>query len=185
MELCTRLHRRVAPIALLGFALAPFTHADPLPDATERVIGLGRMWAKVKFFRPYLAYRDIDWDAALVAAIPKAEAATTVAEYRAAVQGMLAALGDPVMRIIDALAAPPPANAPAAWLTAPSPGVVEIKLAALLTGTSRDDAMSKAKQVVGEAAKAKVLVVDMRAPGLAAFAALQFEPVHDARLSSR
>ena len=102
-----------AVAAAISLAPPPLARAESLPDPTERVIGLGRVWAKVKFYHPYLAYKDIDWDAALVAAIPKAEAAKTPTEYRAAVQGLLAALKDPVTRPIDAPAPgtqPPPAE---------------------------------------------------------------------------
>jgi hypothetical protein len=48
-----------------------------------------------------LAYREIDWDAALVAAIPRIREAKTTQEYRSAVQGLLDALGDPVTRVLD------------------------------------------------------------------------------------
>jgi hypothetical protein len=68
----------------------------------ERLVGLCKLWGAIKYFHPYLAYRDdIDWDAALVAAIPKASAANSASEYAAAVQSMLAALGDPVTRVIE------------------------------------------------------------------------------------
>jgi C-terminal processing protease CtpA/Prc len=68
----------------------------------ERLIGLCKLWGAVKYFHPYLAYRhDIDWDAALVAAIPKVSAANSASDYAAAVQSMLAALGDPATRVIQ------------------------------------------------------------------------------------
>ncbi|HMB30029.1 MAG TPA: hypothetical protein VKS99_18100, partial [Blastocatellia bacterium] len=49
---------------------------------TERLAGLGRLWGAVKFFHPYLAYREIDWDGALIKAIPQVKAARTPGEYR-------------------------------------------------------------------------------------------------------
>jgi hypothetical protein len=51
----------------------------------DRLVGLANLWAAVKYFHPYLAYRDnIDWDAALIKTIPKVDAAQTPAEYSAA-----------------------------------------------------------------------------------------------------
>lgn len=166
MELWTRrLQRVVTLVALLATTIAPRAHADPLPDRTERVVGLGRVWAKAKFFHPYLAYKDIDWDAALVAAIPKAEAATSIAEYRAAMQGMLAALGDPVTRVLDAPAPEAAKPGPTDWLTTPAPGILELKLAGLLAeGFDPAGMRTKAAQVMTEAAKAKLLIVDLRMP---------------------
>src|SRR5688572_28370770 len=51
--------------------------AAPAPPSaeTERLVVLGKVWGTVNVFHPYLAYRDIDWDAALLAAIPKVLAA--------------------------------------------------------------------------------------------------------------
>jgi C-terminal processing protease CtpA/Prc len=68
----------------------------------ERLVSLGKLWGAVKYFHPYLAYReDIDWDAALVSAIPKVNAADSAGEFAAAVQSMLLALGDPATRVIE------------------------------------------------------------------------------------
>jgi C-terminal processing protease CtpA/Prc len=68
----------------------------------ERLVSLCKLWGAVKYFHPYLAYRDdIDWDAALVSAIPKVNAANSAGEYAAAVQSMLLALGDPATRVVE------------------------------------------------------------------------------------
>jgi len=61
----------------------------------ERLAGLGRLWGAIKFFHPFLAYKEIDWDGALVAAIPRVKAARGGQEYREAIQTMLQALRDP------------------------------------------------------------------------------------------
>ena len=54
-------------------AQAPQTPAveKPSENQTERLAALGKLWGAVKFFHPFLAYRDIDWDGALVKAIPR------------------------------------------------------------------------------------------------------------------
>ena len=65
----------------------------------ERLTTLGRLWYAARLFHPYLAYRPIDWDSALVAAIPRVSAARTADAYAAAVQGMLDALGDPATHV--------------------------------------------------------------------------------------
>ena len=70
------------------------------PARVERLVNLCKLWGAIKYFHPYLAYKDIDWDAALVKAIPKVQAAKTTGEYAAAVQSLLDALGDPATRVI-------------------------------------------------------------------------------------
>ena len=74
----------------------------------DRLVALAKLWAAVKYFHPYLAYRDdIDWDGALVKAIPRVNAARSGADYSAAVEGMLRELGDPVTRVLNVPAPPP------------------------------------------------------------------------------
>ena len=86
-----------------------------IPDVeyqTERLAALGRLWGAVKFFHPFLAYKEIDWDGALVKAIPAVKAARTPSEYRLAISGMLDALADPATTAettsVDARTGPPP-----------------------------------------------------------------------------
>jgi len=59
-----------------------------------RLAGLAKVWGAVKYFHPFPAYRDIDWDKALVNTIPKVNAAKTPQEYGAAINSMLASLVD-------------------------------------------------------------------------------------------
>lgn len=74
----------------------PAAQAPSVEAADARLLATARLWVTVKFFHPFLAYRsDIDWDQALVDALPKIMAAKSLAEYQAAVDSMLAALHDP------------------------------------------------------------------------------------------
>ena len=83
-----------------------------------RLAGLARVWGTVKYFHPYLAYRNIDWDKAVVETIPKVNASKTPQDYQAAINQMLAVLNDPSTRatievedaIPDVTATVPPAG---------------------------------------------------------------------------
>ncbi|MCP5051381.1 MAG: hypothetical protein GY940_29715, partial [bacterium] len=65
----------------------------------QRLVKLCKIWGKVKYFHPYLAYKDIDWDAALVEALPSVYEAQTGDDFAAAVKTMLSALGDPLTTV--------------------------------------------------------------------------------------
>jgi C-terminal processing protease CtpA/Prc len=103
-----RRRRAVQSLAiclLVGGALRAQT-ASPPPAAPatseiERLTHLGKLWGVVRYLHPYLAYRDIDWDAAFLAAVPKVRSAASAAQYRDAVQSMLAPLGDLVTHVLD------------------------------------------------------------------------------------
>ena len=66
----------------------------PEDPRVARLAGLAKVWGTVKYFHPFLAYREIDWDKALVETIPKVNAAKSAQEYEAALNQMLAVLND-------------------------------------------------------------------------------------------
>jgi len=86
-------------LTLCVSAQAQQPNSTPLHSAREdariaRLVGLAKVWGAVKYFHPFLAYREIDWDKALIETIPKVTAAATPQEYQAAINQMLAVLGD-------------------------------------------------------------------------------------------
>lgn len=137
----------------------PVAAAQTAPDRLDRLLGLARIWAEVKFFHPAMFQRPIDWDGALIKAIPEIEAATDAASYRAAIGHLLAAIGDPRTTVEPASA---DGAAPAAWKTWASAGVLVLN--ARLPGRLDDYAATRrfAAEVRPEIAKASVVVIDLR-----------------------
>lgn len=104
-------------IAALAFLIPGLTFAQALPGEQDRLLATGKLWVTVKYFHPYLAYRDIDWDKALVDALPKVRSASTSVEYAAAVQSMLEALKDPATHAGPAASSPETgASAQRVWI---------------------------------------------------------------------
>ncbi len=102
-------------IFLLCFAATSFAQSGNAPQTLEqtrinRLTELAKVWGAVKFFHPYLATREIDWDQALIVTIPKVNAARTSEEFKAALNGMLAVLRDK-STYADREKQPPPAAA--------------------------------------------------------------------------
>src|SRR5215475_9882066 len=86
-------------LCLAGPWLRAAERAAPSPE-TKRLVDLCNLWGTIKVVHPYIWSRDVDWDAALLTALPKVRAATNEDEYAAAVDGMLRALGDPTTRVV-------------------------------------------------------------------------------------
>lgn len=106
--------RSLVALVLLATQLA---FAQSSGTEKDRLLAVGKLWITVKYFHPYVAYRDIDWDKALVDALPKIRSAKTQADYASAIQSMLDTLHDPATRVLDhpQAAVPevtPPADAP-------------------------------------------------------------------------
>jgi len=139
----------------------------------ERLADLGRLWGFVKFAHPALAYRDIDWDQALVRALPAIRAARSTEDYAAAVNSMLSALNDPLTRAAVAPSPdpgdgqgrdprPPPSSAPPVRTV---DGALVIDVAALARLELAGDAaevMAADSKVTADSATAKGIVFDLR-----------------------
>jgi C-terminal processing protease CtpA/Prc len=104
MKVLLRVMRGAVGLILILFSVLVAVAQQPGEESAriDRLVGLANLWAAVKYFHPYLSYRDnIDWDAALIKVIPKVDAARTSVEYSAAVESMLSELGDPVTHVLN------------------------------------------------------------------------------------
>jgi C-terminal processing protease CtpA/Prc len=139
-------------------------------DQIDRLVGLCKVWCAAKFFHPYLAYRcDIDWDQALLHALPKVVAAESADAYAAAVQAMLGALGDPVSRVRPhKRESQQPAAQDLPFCREVDEGVLIVTFRAV--GESDCDALLQGLETVhGKLAQLRGLVLDMRGSPIADF----------------
>lgn len=141
-----------------------------------RLAGLAKVWGAVKYFHPFLAYREVDWDKALVEAIPKVNAAKSPQEYRAALDEMLAVLGDRSTRAEagapEAAAAPPSDQTTTAAAAAGEPvrtenGVLVIDAAQIARTSAQNNAAfaGLVGRISQAAPAAKAVVIDGRYAG--------------------
>lgn len=133
----------------------------PPPSPIDRIAKVGQLWGTVRYLHPYVAYRDVDWDAALLAALPKVRDARSRAEYSAAVQSMLATLEDPATRV---LTDQPPLPAPPAEQTLfrkLEDGIAVLDLGAART-LSWDQMHEQAQGFAPQIAAAPAVIVDLR-----------------------
>ena len=92
---------QVAITCLLGGALPSVAAATqtPLLSRTDALVELCHVWATVELLDPQLMEREVDWDGALVRAIPKVREVRSRDELAREIGSMLAELGDPVTRV--------------------------------------------------------------------------------------
>ena len=169
----THRHSHILRLGLLlALALVPgptaALHAQTATDSArlERLAALGRLWVSIKYFHPWLAYRSIDWDAALVAAVPRVSAARDRASYASAVQGMLDRLADPVTRM-HVGRAPTPAGSqgepdPRSWWDRDSVLIVSLRNPTDLNDFNR--AIERLTAITDTVRAARRVIFDLRAP---------------------
>lgn len=170
-----RPSNRIAPaFAALLLALTLIPAIPPVsaqtaashPQHIERIARVGRLWGEVRYLHPYLAYRDIDWDAALLAALPRIREAKTPEEYGAAVQSMLATLDDPATRVLPKREErpprkPPSTEKPAEMLRKLDGEIVLLDLAAAAV-LSPQEMYERSESAAKELSAAPAVIVDLR-----------------------
>jgi hypothetical protein len=141
-------------------ALSQLASAQQLPPnvRVERLVELGKLWVNIRYFHPYLAYRDINWDAAFANAVPKVDAAASSNQYAAAVQEMLDVLGDPLTRVSkDSKSV---AKSGAFHTELNEDGILLITMA----GPDYRISIQALRQATAQIPKARGIVFDLRAP---------------------
>jgi C-terminal processing protease CtpA/Prc len=137
---------------------------------TERLAALGRLWGAIKYFHPYLAYKNIDWDGALVRAIPQIRAARTPNEYHQAISGLLQVLNDPATTIvpasIDSASDLGTSKAPTYFRTIDEHLVIDASDWTRARANSDRSVLARQPQMMAEIAKAKGIVLDCRYQGV-------------------
>jgi len=136
----------------------------PSPQTSiERLTRVAKLWGKVRYLHPYLAYReDLDWDAALVAALPKIRAAGSTEEYRAAVSGLLATLGDPATRVLAVPKAPEVKPAAVEWVRELEGGALALDLGPRIASVGIADVYRQIGREAPKVAAAREVVIDLR-----------------------
>jgi len=150
-----------------GAQAASTTTSSPEALRAERRVRLVKLWGDVRFRHPRAFSMPAEWDAAFLSALPKVEAARDAESYAAAVQGMLAALGDGATRVEREN--PPAASGPAPTLRALKSwekDVLVLDLRNLLGEQGQASLRELEATLDADAAKARAVVLDLRMRGL-------------------
>src|SRR5436190_2071090 len=152
--------RYVAITAVMLSGLSHAGHAQE-PSDVDNLVALGKVWGYVQWRHPWLGYRtDIDWDSALVAAVPRARAARSDAELARTIDLMLDALHDPLTRVRGPAPAAAPVSRADAYLSPDSVAVLRLGCGDDTDG-AWDAAIAKAVSLIPSA---RAVVFDLRSP---------------------
>jgi carboxyl-terminal processing protease len=85
------MRRLLAACAFVALAAAPVW--SQTPEQVERLATLGKVWGFLKYYHPAVATGTVDWDLAVVTAVPTVKAARTPREFQSAIQSLIDAAG--------------------------------------------------------------------------------------------
>jgi len=148
--------------ALLAVALALVVAVPLCADESANLLALARVWAAVKFLDPAMATSDIDWDAALVHAIPRVRAARNDAELANAIDSMLAELHDPATHIVRETPKPAQPGAADVPISRTDGDVLVINLGPYAVRNPYAATMDAVRTIAPSVAKANGVVIDLR-----------------------
>lgn len=103
--------KRIALLSVLPTLIAYAQPSSPEAQRIERLTSVGKLWGQVKVLHPRLANGTVDWDQALLSALPRLREARTPDEFQNAVECLLRPLKDPATRLAGGQQAP--------WVTRP------------------------------------------------------------------
>ncbi len=131
--------------------------------AQDGLVKLAEVWSAVKFGHPYTMQRELDWDGALVRAIPNARAAKNDAEVAKAIGQMLAELGDPSTRVVEKTAKP--SGASDVKLFRRDGDTLVVNLGPFVDANGEDAIWPVDEKLLKEVPTAKAIVIDLRTKG--------------------
>jgi C-terminal processing protease CtpA/Prc len=82
-----------------GVTDSPAQQDETAALRAQRLAAVGRLYGVVKYFHPTFLSRDVPWDSAVVAAIPRIREARSRADYSAAIINLLRVLDDPTSSV--------------------------------------------------------------------------------------
>lgn len=154
---------------VLACLLPSAARAQADMDRIQRLDGLCRLWGVVKLFHPALAGDLVDWDQALVDAIPAVDKATTPDAYRQAIGDFLKKLHDPTTAAVEPVTVPTSAEfAGPPTLTWFSSGESKIAVITARDWTALAGADRGFTPLFEQCGEAKAIIIDLRRKSLAA-----------------
>jgi len=136
--------------------------AHAFAGETENLVAIARIWAAAKYLDPAIESNEVDWDAAVISAMPKARAAKSDEDLARAVDGMLASLHDPATHIVKEEHHTAAGSGDVALFRLDG-DVLVINAAPYVAAHGEASVYPASQKLMPELAKSKAVVIDLRA----------------------
>ena len=136
-----------------------FSQSTLTKEQINRLGDAGKVWGYIKYYHPYLQYKNIRWDSAFVATVPDILAAKNKADYEKCIRNFLSVLNDPVTAVIQRQELTTEIKYPAFAITDSVMVITVEDCRSIINSDSLDKIFTKAKN---QLRKAKSVIFDLR-----------------------
>ena len=148
-------------LSILFILLAQFSFSQSSlnKDQINRLADAGKVWGYIKYYHPYLQYKNISWDSAFAASVPDILGAKNKEDYEKCFVNLFAVLNDPVTAVIHRIPLTTEIKYSDLVIT---DSVIVIRLEdyrAIINSDTLDKIFAKAISQLG---KAKAVIFDLR-----------------------
>ena len=128
----------------------------------NRLADAGKVYGYIKYFHPFLQYKDINWDSIFVSKVEGIIHANSKEEYADVMQQLLSPLNDNLTRIVNM---PKESNAH----FQPTTYLIKDSILCININDVNDDSWDKIQEAYGNISKVKGVIFDMRKPANSQF----------------
>jgi C-terminal processing protease CtpA/Prc len=93
------MHYKLSIVFIL-LAQFSFSQSSLNKDQINRLADAGKVWGYIKYYHPYLQYKDISWDSAFAATVPDILGAKNKEDYEKCFVNLFSVINDPVTAVI-------------------------------------------------------------------------------------
>jgi C-terminal processing protease CtpA/Prc len=156
----TKIHVMRCKLSILLILLAEFSFSQSLNnDQINRLADAGKVWGYLKYFHPFLQYKNISWDSAFSATVPKILASKNKTEYEESLKELFEVLHDPVTDVIHILHPNTEIKKPALII---DDSVMVITRYDCRTITDNDPMRKIFDEAISQLEKVKAIIFDLR-----------------------
>lgn len=135
-----------------SFAQQPLTI-----EQINRLADAGKVYGYIKYFHPFLQYKNINWDSIFAANAESIINATNKEEYTKAMQQLLAPLNDDMTTVVNA-------NTGNKYLLQPTAYSINDSILYISLNDITDESYNKVQEALSKITEVKGIVFDMRKP---------------------
>ncbi len=145
-------------ILLLFASIFSFAQQSLTTEQINRLADAGKVYGYIKYFHPWLQYKDVNWDSAFAANVEGIINAKNKEEYAAVMQRLLSSLADELTTVVNGT------EKDSAYQVQPLAYTIKDSILYVIMNDAQDGSYGKMREALQNISKVKGVIFDMRRP---------------------